>query len=79
MQLLEATHQQTLRNIDREAQEERKAQNELAVEQARQVQEQFSQLRGEINSLFNAGNIEVGINRLGSLLEVLIQKTGDGR
>jgi hypothetical protein len=79
MQLLEATHQQTLRNIDREAQEERKAQNELAAEQARQVQEQFAQLRGEINSLFNAGNIEVGINRLGSLLEVLIQKTGDGR
>lgn len=79
MQLLDATHQQTLRNIDREAQEERKAQNELAAEQARQVQEQFAQLRGEINSLFNAGNIEVGINRLGSLLEVLIQKTGDGR
>jgi len=79
MQLLEETHQQTLRNIDREAQEERKAQNELAAEQARQVQEQFAQLRGEINSLFNAGNIEVGINRLGSLLEVLIQKTGDGR
>jgi len=48
-------------------------------QQMQQMAEQFSQLRGEINSLFNAGNIEVGINRLGGLLEVLIQKTGDGR
>jgi len=79
MQLLEETHQQTLRNIDREANEKQKADAKIAQQQAAQLAEQFAQLRGEINSMFNAGNIEVGINRLGSLLEVLIQKTGDGR
>ena len=41
--------------------------------------EQFAALRGEINSLFNTGQLEIGINRLGALLEVLVQKTEDRR
>lgn len=77
--LLGQTHAVALANIDREANEKQKADAKIAQQQAAQLAEQFAQLRGEINSMFNAGNIEVGINRLGSLLEVLIQKTGDGR
>jgi hypothetical protein len=79
LDLLRQTHTQALANIDREAAEKQKADADVVRQQMQQMAEQFSQLRGEINSLFNAGNIEVGINRLGGLLEVLIQKTGDGR
>ena len=79
LDLLRQTHTQALANIDREAAEKQKADADVMRQQMQQVTEQFAQLRGEINSLFNAGNIEVGINRLGGLLEVLIQKTGDGR
>lgn len=41
--------------------------------------EQFAQLRNDINGLFNTSGFEVGINRIGALIETLIQKTGDSR
>lgn len=77
--LLDQQHTITMRNIDTEEAEKRAAQARSAAEFQRTINEQFAQMRGEINSLFNTGNVEVGINRLGSLLEVLIQKTGDSR
>lgn len=46
---------------------------------ARAQQEQFAQLRSEINGLFNTSGLEVGINRVGQLIETLIQKVGDNR
>jgi hypothetical protein len=38
----------------------------------------FSQLQNQINGLFNTGNMEVGINRVASLVQVLIDKTERG-
>jgi hypothetical protein len=37
--------------------------------------ESFANLQNQINSLFNTGNLEVGINRVASLVQVLIDKT----
>lgn len=45
----------------------------------REQQAQFSQLRNDINGLFNTSQLEVGINRVGSLIQTLIDKVGDNR
>ncbi len=45
----------------------------------RAQQEQFAQLRSEINGLFNTSGLEVGINRVGALIQTLIDKVGDNR
>jgi len=75
--LLDQQHKVTLGNITKEENEKKAAQQRAQQDFQRAMAEQFGQLRGEINSLFNTSNVEVGINRLGSLLQVLIQKTGD--
>lgn len=41
--------------------------------------EQFAQLRNDINGLFNTSGLEVGINRVGALIQTLIDKVGDNR
>lgn len=48
-------------------------------ELARMQQAQFAQLRNDINGLFNTSQLEVGINRVGSLIQTLIDKVGDNR
>lgn len=57
--------------------------NKEVAEQQKELmkaqQEQFKSLRNDIAGLFNSQQLEVGINKLGSLLGVLIQKTGDNR
>jgi len=52
---------------------------ETQAELMRMQQAQFAQLRNDINGLFNTSGLEVGINRIGALIETLIQKTGDSR
>lgn len=49
------------------------------TENMRAQQQQFSQLRNEINGLFNTNQLEIGINRLGALMEIMVQKIGDSR
>lgn len=49
------------------------------AEMMRAQQQQFSQLRNEINGLFNTNQLEIGINRLGALMEIMVQKIGDSR
>lgn len=39
--------------------------------------ETVSALRNEVNSLFNTSNVEIGIGRLGDLMEILIAKSGE--
>lgn len=48
-------------------------------EMMRAQREQFAELRNDINGLFNTSGLEVGINRVGQLIETLIQKVGDNR
>ena len=48
-------------------------------ELARMQQAQFAQLRNDINGLFNTSGLEVGINRVGALIQTLIDKVGDNR
>lgn len=45
----------------------------------REQQAQFAQIRNDINGLFNTSQLEVGINRVGSLIQTLIDKVGDNR
>jgi hypothetical protein len=52
---------------------------ETMRELSRLQSSQFAQLRSELNGLFNTGGLEVGINRVGQLIETLIQKVGDNR
>lgn len=49
----------------------RKAQADFLRAQA----EQFASVRQQINSLFNTGSMETSINRVGDLIQVLIDKT----
>lgn len=53
------------------------AQRNRAMMQAQR--EQFAQLRNDINGLFNTSGLEVGINRVGALIQTLIDKVGDNR
>ncbi len=53
------------------------AQRDRARMQAQR--EQFAQLRNDINGLFNTSGLEVGINRVGALIQTLIDKVGDNR
>lgn len=55
----------------RQAEAARKAQADLIEAQ----RASFAGLQNQINSLFNTGNMEVGINRVASLVQVLIDKT----
>ena len=48
-------------------------------EMMRQQREQFQELRNDINGLFNTSGLEVGINRVGALIQTLIDKVGDNR
>lgn len=61
--------------VDREEEIRRRASNRASEE----MRAQFANLRNDINGLFNTSGLEVGINRIGALIETLIQKTGDSR
>lgn len=71
-----------LQRFDEQKKKENEAISDTAKAQARaqaQIMEaqraQFAGLQNQINSLFNTGNMEVGINRVASLVQVLIDKT----
>lgn len=57
----------------------RKRAEETSRQLMQSQQEQFAQLRNEINGLFNTNQLEIGINRLGALMEIMVQKIGDSR
>jgi hypothetical protein len=60
------------------ADEKRQAEERAAKAFAEAQRAAFGQLQNQINSLFNTGNMEVGINRVAGLIQVLIDKTERG-
>ncbi len=89
VQVIEAERLAEHKKIDDREKAERDANQKIADEK-RQAEERaakafaeaqraaFGQLQSQINSLFNTGNMEVGINRVAGLLQVLIDKTERG-
>jgi hypothetical protein len=60
--------------------DDRRARMEETYAQLGRLQQaQFTQLRNDINGLFQTSGLEVGINRIGALIETMIQKIGDQR
>ena len=89
LSIIDAERLAELKKIDERAQTEKDANKKIADEK-RQAEERaakafaeaqrasFTQLQSQINSLFNTGNMEVGINRVAGLIQVLIDKTERG-
>jgi len=89
LQVIEAERLAEHKKIDDREKAERDANQKIADEK-RQAEERaakafaeaqrasFTQLQSQINSLFNTGNMEVGINRVAGLIQVLIDKTERG-
>lgn len=78
-------HANDIRQLDERKQKELEDQANITREKEKQQRdfmkaqaEQFGQLKSQINSLFNTGNMEVGINRVAGLIQVLIDKTERG-
>lgn len=85
LNLLQQELNKNLENIDKEEKEKADALNRSKIESQKAAKEfaeaqraAFGQLQGQINSLFNTGNMEVGINRVAGLIQVLIDKTERG-
>jgi len=75
-------HSEMLADIRKLVDDYDQIEQEIAGKQRERLRAQaadFAQLRSEINGLFNTSGLEVGINRVGQLIETLIQKVGDNR
>ena len=80
--LIEDVKRKNLKRLEDESKKEEQEKQRSLESQARaQAQlaeaqrEQFAGLQSQINSLFNTGSMEVGINRVAGLVQVLIDKT----
>lgn len=80
-----AEHKKIDERIEKEKEADRKKreQEEKAARKALKAfeeaqKESFAKVQSQINSLFNTGNMEVGINRVAGLIQVLIDKTERG-
>lgn len=89
LSVIESERQAEHKKIDEKEKAERDAAQKVADERQRAEERaakafadaqraSFSQLQNQINGLFNTGNMEVGINRVASLVQVLIDKTERG-
>ncbi len=90
LQLLQRERDKQIADIDERERKDRETSAETAAQKAEQARREaqafadaqraaFNQLRTDINGLFNTNQLEVGIGRLGQLMEVLIAKTGTER
>lgn len=90
LKLLAAERDQQIKDLDDRNRKEAEtlAEQNAAKAEAARAQAQafadaqraaFGQLRSDINGLFSTNQLEVGITRLGQLMEVLIAKTGTER
>lgn len=82
MTFRENIFQKDLKDLEEKANQEKKVNKEKAQDLEKQrrdflkaQEEQIAGLRAQINSLFNSGNLEVGIDRVGALIQTLIDKT----
>lgn len=71
-----------LKTLNERKEQEKKDNKEVADDREKKQREmmkaqmeQFASIRQQINSLFNTGNMESSINRVGDLIQVLIDKT----